>query len=308
MQDQSTVLRRMYRYRLYPTKAQATAASYILDLCRELYNAALQERRDAWEMCRTNISFAGQSAQLPAIKQVRPDLTAVYAQTLQDVLHRVDKAFVAFYQRCKQPGAKAGFPRFKPCQRYNSFTYPQHGWALDGDRLTLAKLGTIRVVKHRPITGKVKTCQIVREGHKWYCCIAVETAAPERSSAAEAVGIDVGIEYFATLSTGETIPNPRYYRRGEKRLAQAQRRLSKLACSDPRRREARKRVAAAHRRVCNQRQNFLHQTSRALVSRFGLIAVENLNVKGLAAGMLAKSVNDAAWGIWLGMLRYKEAD
>jgi putative transposase len=298
------LVRRTYRYRLYPTKAQAAAGGRILALCRELYNGAVQERRDAWRQCRTSIHFAGQSGQLPAIKHVRPDLNAVYSQTLQDVLHRVDKAFRAFYARA-QRGEQAGYPRFKPWQRYNSFTYPQMGWTLDGDRLILAKIGPVRVVQHRPLRGTPKTCQIVREGRKWYCCIAVEIETPEGQTSPEAVGIDVGLEYFATLSDGTVIANPRYYRQGEQRLARAQRRLAKLALRDPKRREARRRVAAAHTRVYHQRQDFLHQTSHALVSRFGVIVVEALNLKGLAGGMLAKSVHDAAWGTFLGMLRYK---
>src|SRR5260370_39534251 len=102
------------RYRLYPTKAQATAATRILDLCRELYTAALQERRDAWRQSRVSIGFAGQSAQLPAIKQVRPDLTTVYIQTLQAVLHREDKSFRPFYAHFKPRAGKVGFPRFDP--------------------------------------------------------------------------------------------------------------------------------------------------------------------------------------------------
>jgi putative transposase len=304
MQSNATTVRRTFRYRLFPTKAQATTMERLLDLCRELYNGAVQERRDAWRLGRTSIHFAGQSAQLPAIKHVRPDLTAVYSQTLQDVLHRVDKAFQAFYARC-QRGEKAGYPRFKPWQRYNSFTYPQLGWTLDDDRLTLTKIGTVRVVKHRPILGKVKTCQIVREGRKWYCCIAVELEASAPTVATEAIGVDVGLEYFATLSNGETIANPRYFRQSERRLAKAQRRLAKIARTDPKRQQARQRVGAAHRRVRNQRQNFLHQTSHALVSRFNPIVVENLSIKGLASGMLAKSVNDAAWGRLLFMLAYK---
>jgi putative transposase len=299
------LVRRTFRYRLYPTKAQATTMRHALELCRELYNAALQERRDAWRQGHIGVGFAQQSAQLPAIKTVRPDLRAVYSQTLQDVLRRADKAFAAFYARC-QHGGKAGYPRFKPATRYQSFTYPQLGWRLEQGTLHLAKIGAVRVVQHRPLQGRVKTCQILRDGNHWYCAVTSEIAVPDPPPCeAPAVGIDVGLEYFAALSTGETVANPRYFRQSEKRLGKAQRRLAKIARSDPKRAEARQRVGAAHRRVRHQRQDFLHQLSHRLIATFGTVCVEDLNIRGLASSMLAKSVNDAAWGRLLFMLAYK---
>jgi putative transposase len=299
------LVHRTFRYRLYPTKAQATAMRHTLDLCRELYNAALQERRDAWRECRQAVGFAQQSAQLPATKTVRPDLRAVYSQTLQDVLHRVDKTFAAFYARC-QRGAKPGYPRFKPATRYHTFTYPQLGWRLEPGTLHLAKIGAVRAVQHRPLQGRVKTCQVLRDGNHWYCTITCAVTVPDAPlREAPAVGIDVGLDYFAALSTGETVANPRYFRQSEKRLAQAQRRLAKLARSDPKRPAARQRVRAVHRRVRHQRHEFLHQLSHRLISTFGTICVEDLNIKGLASGMLAKSVHDAAWGTLLFLLAYK---
>lgn len=301
----TAIFRRTFRYRIYPTRAQVTAMSNVLRLCRELYNAALQERRDAWKCSRTPISFAGQSAQLPEIKQICPDLCAVYSQTLQDVLHRVDKTYKAFFDRCAHGGAP-GFPRFKNAGRFRSFTYPQTGWSLEGNCLTLAKVGTVRVVKHRELLGKVKTCSVIRDGSKWYCAIVCEVILPSvECSDRPPIGIDVGLSYFASLSNGEQIANPRHGRKAEKRLATAQRRLAKLGRTNSRRKRARKHVAAAYRKITNQRQNFAHQMSHDLVSRFGLIAVEDLNIKGLASGMLARSVNDVAWARFIACISYK---
>jgi len=273
-------------------------------LCRELYNAALQHRRDAYRMAGKGVSFTEQSAALVECKKVRPDLANVYSQTLQDVLHRVDKAFKAFYARVKL-GSNAGFPRFRSYDRYDSFTYPQLGWSLQNDRLTLSKVGTLKVKLHRPIQGRVKTVQVKRESNKWFVCFSVESEVSVPMHTGPAVGIDVGLEYFANLSDGEQVDNPRYYRKGQKRLAKAQRQLAKAIRTHTKRREYRKRVATAHGKVRNRRADFLHKLSKRLVDSYSLIAIEKLNVKGLASGMLARSVNDAAWSIFTAQLRYK---
>lgn len=290
--------RKTYKYRLYPTRHQARLLEHTLGLCRELYNAALQHRRDAYRMAGKSISFAEQSAALVECKEVRPDLADVYSQVLQDVLHRVDKTFKAFF-------ACGGYPRFKGKNRYDSFTYPQLGWSLRNDRLTLSKIGVLKLKLHRPVCGKVKTVAIRREGDSWYACFSVEYEFEPPIHVGEPVGIDVGLEHFANLSNGEQVGNPRYARCGEKHLAKVQSQLSKVPRGSPLKRKYRKRVANAHNRVRRQRADFLHKLSCKLVQTYSLVAVEKLNVKGLAGGMLAKSVNDAGWSTFINMLRYK---
>lgn len=296
--------RRTYKYLLRPTQRQARILQHTLDLCRELYNAALQHRRDAYKMAGKSINYYEQANMLTECKQQRPDLCDVYSQTLQDVLHRVDKAFKAFFSRVSR-GEQAGYPRFQAKDRYDSFTYPQLGWSLHSNKLTLSKVGTVKLKLHRPVSGKVKTVSIRRDGGKWYVCFSVEYEFEQPEHIGPAVGIDVGLEHFANLSNGEQVNNPRYFRHAEKRLAKSQRRFSKCARTDSRRREYRKRVACAHRKVRNQRADFLHKLSARLVQTYSLIAVEDLNVKGLASGMLAKSVNDAGWSAFTRMLLYK---
>src|SRR5689334_21993696 len=171
--ENNTVIK-SFKYRLYPTRKQADVLQFTLDRNRELYNAALQERRDAWRMCRVSISYNDQSAQLPEIKEIRPEYNEIYSQVLQDTLKRVDKAFKAFFRRVKK-GEKAGYPRFAGYNRYDSFTYPQveklKGKALvriEDGRVILPKIGHVKVKQHRPMEGKVKTCTIKREGDCWY--------------------------------------------------------------------------------------------------------------------------------------------
>jgi putative transposase len=290
-----------------PTRSQEAKLLAVLDLNRELYNAALQERRDAYRMCGKSINYIDQANQLPEIKEVRPDLQGVYSQILQDTLRRLDKTWGAFYERVKK-GVKAGFPRFKARERYTSFTYPQSGWSLHNDRLTLSKLGTFKLKLHRAVAGKVKTCSIVKDGLSWFAVFSVEYEFEPPVHEGEAVGIDVGLEHFANLSSGEQVENPRFFRKSEKHLAKVQRKLAKvrhLPRTSPVKQKAKRAVSRAFRRIRNQRLDFAHKLSRQLAHTYSLIALEDLNVKGLAASRLAKSVNDAGWSLFINLLAYK---
>jgi putative transposase len=299
-------MRKTFRYRLYPTKAQVETLEHQLELCRELYNAALQERRDAWRIGRVSLGFNAQSAQLPAIKAERPEMAGIYSQVLQAVLHRVDKNFQAFFRRTKQ-GLKAGFPRFRSVARYDSLTYPQLGFALEARHLKLAKIGRIKIKLHRALRGKIKTLTLKREADKWYACFSVEDEAEPLPESREAIGIDVGLRVFATLSDGTEIENPRYSRAAQARLRKAQRKVSRRKKGSHRRRKAVRLLQSAHTHVRQQRADFHHQVARSLVNQYGLIAVEDLNVKGLAAGLFAKSVNDAGWSSFIAKLTDKAA-
>jgi putative transposase len=302
--------RKTYKYRLFPTKAHVTRFEATLELCRELYNAALQERRDAYRMVGKSLNYYDQANQLPAIREIRPDLESVHSQVLQDVLRRVDKTFKAFFNRVKH-GVKAGFPRFKGRNRFDTFTYPQAGWSVKNDRLTLSKIGTIRFNLHREVIGKVKTCSIVRDGLNWFVCFSVENEVEPPLHTGGAVGIDVGLENFANLSNGEQVPNPRLFRKSEKHLARVQRKLARLRNlprRNPKKIKAGRAVTRAFKKSRNQRLDFAHKLSRSLVTTYSLIAVEDLNVKGLASSRLSKSVQDAAWSLFNTLLDYKAVE
>ncbi len=269
--------RKAFKYRLSPTRQQQQALLWTLARCRELYNAALQERRDAWRMGQVSLHYYDQAMQLPTIKQDRPEYANIHSQVLQDVLRRVDKAFQGYFRRLKA-GQKPGYPRFQGRHHYDSFTYPQAGFALAGERLTLSKVGDLKVRLHRPMQGQVKTCTIKREGEHWYVTFACEVEAEPLPPCDEAVGIDLGLLHFATLSTGETIENPRHYRRGQKKLARAQQKLSRCKRGSHRRERARRAVARAHRTIRNRRRDFLHKAARSLVNRYGVIVLEDLKM------------------------------
>ncbi|MEW6207481.1 MAG: transposase [Acidobacteriota bacterium] len=297
-----------YRFKLKPTKRQIADFEQWLDVCRELYNAGLQERRDAYRMCGVSINYHHQALELPEIKAIRGDVAQVNAQVLQDVLRRLSKTFDAFFRRCKS-GEKPGFPRFKGRDRYDSFTFPQMKGAfrIEGNRLHLSKLGKVRIIQHRPIEGEIKTCTIKREADGWYAIFTVEESySPFIPKTGEVAGVDLNISNFATLSTGEVIDNPRFLRTSEKRLVTAQRKVSRRKKGSQRRKKAARLLAKQHLKIKRQRLDFFHKATNQIIREFDEIAVEDLNIKGLLKNhRLAKSISDAAWGTFLSILTSK---
>src|SRR5215471_9563422 len=145
--------KKAFKYRLYPTKQQEQALYRTLALCRELYNAALEERREAYKLQKKTITYYDQANQLPDMKELRPEYNDIHSQVLQDILRRVDKAMQAFFRRVKQ-GEEPGYPRFKSYNRFDSFTYPQAGFRLTHEsRVCLSKIGEVMVKLHRPVEG-----------------------------------------------------------------------------------------------------------------------------------------------------------
>jgi len=300
-------MRKTFQYRMYPTRQQLQALEATLEECRWLYNNTLACRKDAWEQEQRHVSYYESKARLPWLKAERPSLKAVHSQVLQNVTERVELAFQAFFRRVKA-GETPGYPRFKGKGRYDSFTYTQSGFSLTHDnRVCLSKIGSIKLVYHRPLKGKIKTLTIHRSSTgKWYASFSVE-CEPERLPGHPAqVGIDVGLKTFATLSDGTEIDNPRFFRKEEKALAKVQRKHRKLETGTSERRNHRKAVARVHERIKFRRENFTHQASRAIVNSSGLIAVEDLHVNRMTHNhCLAKSISDAAWSRFFDQLSYK---
>ncbi|MEE9202687.1 MAG: transposase [Dehalococcoidia bacterium] len=297
-------MRKTFKYRLYPSPAQARALDAQLKEARTLYNAALQERRDAWRR-GVSLNYYDQANQLKEIRAAG-DLSLANFSACQDVLRRVDKTFKAFYRRVKR-GEKAGYPRFKPRQRFDSFTFPAYGdgCGLSGRRVRVQGVGLIKVKLHRAVRGVVKTVTLKREAGYWYACFSVECGLALLSESRDAIGIDVGLESFAALSNGAAIPNPRHYGEGLSDLRVAQRKVARRKKGGRGRRKTVLLLQKAHMHIRNQRSDFHHKLARQLVNRYGLIALEDLNVKGLAGGMLAKSVHDAGWASFAQKLSYK---
>ncbi len=325
-------MNKAFKYRLYPTRKQRDALQFTLDRNRELYNAALEERREASRMSHMSLSYNDQSAQLPAIKEIRPEYNEIYSQILQDTLKRVDKAFKAFFKRCEE-GKTPGFPRFQGYDRYDSFTYPQieklkgnPTVRIENGKVLLPKIGPVKVKQHRLLEGKVKTATIKREGDSWYVIVVCEIEACQRLPSTDlAVGIDMGLKHFMTDSNGDVVDNPSFFRKSHGRLKKLQQRLSKKKKKSNRRKKAVKSVAKAHKKVRNQRQDFHHKEARILVDTFETIIFEDLSMhqmvrrpkakqdadgkyvpNGAAAkGGLNKSILDAGWGSFIELVKHK---
>ncbi len=299
---------KMFQYRIFPTKKQVVRLNETLEECRWLYNHLLASRKHAYEQEGKSLTLYEQQATFSILKAAHPALKDVHSQVLQNVAVRVDLAFKAFFRRVREQAKEPGFPRFKGSGRYDSFTFPQSGFSITHDeRVCLSKIGSLHMVYHRPIRGKVKTCTVQRSSTgKWYVSFSVECEPERLPETSTPVGIDVGLKTFATLSNAEAIENPRFFRKEQKALAKGQRKLAKLAQGTAERRKHRKVIARVHERIAFKRDNFTHQESRQIVDRFGVICVEDLQVKRMLHNhCLAKSIADASWAAFFAQLSCK---
>lgn len=310
--NHTTGMVRVYRYRLRPTPAQERALLETLARLRELYNAALQERRDAYRLLHASLTAYGQMKSLVEVRKVRPEYAAIHTHLLQDVISRLERAYAAFFRRLKA-GQKPGFHRFKGRDRYRTFTFKDAGKGrgaaivAGGKRVRLFGIGQVKVRLHRPIEGNVKQVSVTLSGDRhWYIAFVCDNVPAQPLPAIGVdVGIDVGLKAFLATSDGEVVDNPRLMARAAAEVARAQRCVARRKRGSRRRRKAVAILSKKHAHVQNQRRDFHHKTARALVQAYDVIAVEDLNVKGLAGGMLAKSVADVGWGSFLRILAGK---
>jgi putative transposase len=327
-------MRRSYVFRLRPTSRQHIAMAACVESHRELYNAALQERRDAWVHSRTRIHYGDQSAQLTGIRGARPDVAVWSFSSQQATLRRLNKAFAGFFRRMKA-GQTPGYPRFKGKNRFESVEWPKDGdgarWLPERRRVYLQGIGEIKVDLHREVQGRVKTIQIKREGRRWMLVLSCDDVpANPLSATGRQVGIDVGIARFATTSDDEHVDNPRWGRAASDRLTAAQQRLQRAKRGSKNRECKRETVAARHRKIANQRKDFHHKQARTLVQRYDVLVVENLEIAnmlrrakpvpdpddpgaflnngGRAKSGLSRSISDAGWGQFISTLRAKAED
>lgn len=306
--------KKTYKYRLYPTGKQEKQMLAMLDACRWLYNQFLEQRKTLWETQKKGITCYGQIGELPKFVKANPLLEQVYSQTKQNVAVRIDLAFKAFFRRCKA-GEKPGYPRFRGKGRYDSLTYPQANGAFklteNDTRLYLSKVGCVKIKLHRGLQGTMKTCTVKRSPTgKWYVCISCDEVPTKKVKTSNLqVGIDVGLKTFATLSDGNTIENPRFFKQLEKALAKAQCKLAKQVMGTPERGRARKVVSRVYEKMVNRRDDFSHQQSRKVVNSYGTICVEDLNIKSMIVKgqfpAIRKGIADVAWSEFGKILAYK---
>jgi putative transposase len=284
---------------MYPNKQQTATLEMTLETCRNLWNRALEDRQVNWELNGVNISYESQCAILTIEKSHCDELYSVHAHVLQNVLKRLRNAFDNFFRRTKNHEKEKGYPRFKSKNRYNSFTYPDTGFKLNGSRLTLSKIpGTIRTFVHRPVEGKLKTCTIKRHGTgNWFVIFMVEQEDPVKLEPRTALGVDLGISHAVTTSEGQTFDYPKYYVQAEKKNRAAEKSLHRKKLGSKNRRKAKVKLAVIGKRVTNLRDEFLHQVSRKLVDSVDLVVFEDLQISNMLKNhCLAKAISDVSWG------------
>jgi len=271
----------------------------------------LGERKDSWEKEKKSVSVYDQINQLPSFKEKFPIYKNIYSMVLQEIAFRVDFAFKGFFRRCKK-GEKFGYPRFKSWDRYNSFTYIKSGFKImkGVNKVYLSKIGDVRIIYDRPIIGEIKTCTVKKTlTDKWYVMFSCEIFKPILvKKTKKTIGIDVGLEYFVTLSDGTHVENPRFFRKEEKILKKAQQRLSSQKKGTFEWYKKRKVISRVHERIKNKRHSFIHQLSRKFVNEFDVIIVEDLNINDMTKDnyrCINKSIGDAAWRMLIDCISYK---
>ena len=316
-------MNRVFRYRLYPTSRQNTALGEMLrDHC-DIYNAALQERRDAYRMCGTSIRYGMQSGQLKDIRSADPLGQGRWSfSSQQQTLRRLDKAFAAFFSRIKK-GEKPGYPRFRSSRRFDTATFIEgDGGSWLQNKVRMQGIGHVKVKLHRPVRGTVKQFSVTRCGRHWYVnVICVDVPAQHRPLTGSVVGLDLGVTHLVADSDGRFVDNIRPLQTVRDRLTDAQRDLARKKRGSHRRRKAVTRVASLHRKVKDVRTDHLHKVARSYVNAYDVIVVEDLKIKNMTASAsgtveepgtnvaqksgLNRSILDAGWGVLLELIRQK---
>lgn len=301
-------MKKTFKYRLLGNQETFNKADNWLRLCRELYNSALAERIYAYKGQHASLSSYSQIKELPELKVALPEYGDVGSQVLQDVIERLDRAYKAFFRRAKNGNGRAGFPRFRGRDRYDSFTLKQAGWKLDSKYLAIRNIGRFKLRLSRPLEGDIKTATIRREATgKWYVCFSCDNMLRKRLPESDKViGFDVGIKFFLVDSEGNKVDNPQYFRQAERLLRRRQRKLSRRVKGSQSRRKARILVAKAYEKVSNQRRDFLHKVANLYVQNYGVLVFEDLNIKGMVRNhRLAKSISDSCWRTFYEFCAYK---
>jgi putative transposase len=327
-------VKRANKLRAYPTRPQEGRALRLLaDHC-DLYNAALQERRDAWRLHGVKVIYGDQSAQLKQIRAADRDGQGRHSFTAQQqTLRRLNSTFSAYFRRARdarENKRRVGYPRFKPYQRFDQVLFVAGDGArwepVDGGRwayATFQAVGRVKVKQHRPVVGRVKTLQLKREGRRWYVIVVTETEAEVLASTGRSVGVDLGVARFLTTSDGEVVANPRFLDAAQERIAELQRRKERTRPGSGNRRRLRRALAKEWRKLRNQRRDFHHKTARGLVDTCDAFALEALRVTAMTASAagthdspgrnvaakagLNRSILDAGWSQFTSILVAKAA-
>lgn len=327
VETKDKAMKTSYQYRIKPNREQADKIDKTLEMLRCQYNYLLAQRFDWYEQNRCPIDrcplichlpelkeqphYYNQKASLVQLKIDRPWYKEIHSQVLQEIPKKVELAFDRWWQGDVN-GKKSGRPRFKGKWQYKTFTYSQfksHHFV--NNRITLSKIGDIKVIVHRLIPDgfDIKTVSVTKKADGYYVTLSLDDktvpAVKPDFNPDNIVGIDVGLIDFYVASDGSRITAPKYLRKAERRLKSEQRQVSRRKKGSNRRKKAIKKLGKQHKKVADTRRDFHFKTANNLLKKYDVVAVEKLNIKGLAKTKLAKSINDAGWGQFVTILLNK---
>lgn len=311
------IIRRAFKYKLKPTKAQREKFLQCAGARRWTYNRGLSERKKAYEATGKGISYYEQNNELVKLKELSETawLEKIPSQIPQQALKDLDRAFKNFFLRVKK-GDKPGYPRFKKKGLAESFRFPQ-GVKVKGSQAYLPTIGWVKFRCSRPIQGSLKETTLIQEGSGWFVSFSCEWEKEDPSPVSidedKAIGIDMGLERFATTSCGkenlrEDIENPRFLAQDLSHLKYLSRQLSKKVKKSRNGLKAREKLSKKHAKIKNRRQDFVQKLSTKMIQSHDIFCVESLEISKLLQKSprgLSRSLSDAGWRSFLHCLKYK---
>jgi putative transposase len=295
-----------YKFRLLPSKTQEESLESWLGATRYVYNLCLEYKISAYKADGTSISKNDIQKELKEIKNETDWLKEIHSQTLQDVTDRLFTAYDNFFRRIKK-GDTPGFPKFAKKDFWSSFRFKQGvGICENSNKVKLPKIGKVKFKKSQEIKGNIKSASIKKDNGFWYISITCEEDIKPLPVNSNVIGLDLGIKSLLISSTGEVYNNQKTLYKWSKKLASAQRSLSRKTKGSKKRQEAKRLVSKLHQKIANTRKDYLHKITTKIISENQVIICEDLKVSNMLQNKkLSKSISDASWTALTNMLEYK---
>jgi len=293
------------KIRIYPNNSQAQSLAKAFGCVRWLWNNSLNETQTVYRETGKGLGQFALNNRLPGLKAEYEWLAETHSQVLQSANLHLSRAFINFFER------RASYPKFKSKHGRQSIQYPQGVKVIEKRKLYLPKIGHVKATVHRALNGAIRTVTVTLDADsKYYASILTDDAVamPDVSLDGKIIGVDVGLTDLVVTSEGSKFANPRHVRKAQANLKRKQQKLSKKLKGSKSRNRARILIARAHAHAANARKDYLHKLSKRIIDENQVIAVEDLNIKGMMKNPnLSRAIGDAGWGMFASMLKYKAA-